>query len=115
MEKQKKHFGNKFHPKVAEAVHDQENLGWQNFLEGCMSGKWREIQQRYYTWLGSRKTGLWWAVALIQKLWDVSWDQWEHWNAVLHDMRDKADDTDKLFVEDEIAWGFRIRHLDPNI
>jgi len=32
----------------------------------------------------SRKSSLQWTVALIQKLWDMSWDMWEHCNKKLY-------------------------------
>jgi hypothetical protein len=43
------------------------------------------VQHRYYEFLDSRRTGLRWLTALIQKLWDVAWDMWDHRNRVLHD------------------------------
>ena len=38
----------------------------------------------YYTWAGKSRTGRRWAVALIQKLWDIAWDLWEHRNGHVH-------------------------------
>jgi hypothetical protein len=49
---------------------------------GRMSLQWKAVQQRYYEWLGKRNTGKKWAMALIQKVWDVSWDMWDHRNNV---------------------------------
>jgi hypothetical protein len=34
---------------------------------------------------GSRRSGLRWLTALIQKLWDIAWDMWDNRNRVLHD------------------------------
>jgi hypothetical protein len=44
---------------------------------------WSEVQHRYYEFLDSRRTGLRWLTALIQKLWDVAWDMWDHRNRAL--------------------------------
>jgi len=33
----------------------------------------------------SRKTGKRWLTALIQKMWKVAWDLWEHRNGVRHE------------------------------
>jgi hypothetical protein len=49
---------------------------------GRISLQWKEVQQRYYEWLGRRNTGKKWATALIQKVWEVSWDMWDHRNEV---------------------------------
>jgi hypothetical protein len=47
------------------------------------------VQQRCYEWLGSRRSGLLWLTALIQKLWniawDIAWDIWDNRNRVLHE------------------------------
>jgi hypothetical protein len=43
------------------------------------------VQHRYLQWIGSRRSGLHWLTALIQKLWDIAWDTWDHRNRVLHD------------------------------
>jgi hypothetical protein len=64
------------------AVAHQDELGWYNFLMGRISIEWKAVQQRYYEWLGKRNTGKKWAVALIQKVFSVSWDMWDHRNDV---------------------------------
>ena len=38
-----------------------------------------------FLWMGIRKSGDCWVVALIHKLWDIAWDLWDHCNTVLHD------------------------------
>jgi hypothetical protein len=48
-------------------VQKQNEIGWQALLEGRPSFSWSEVQQRYYEWLGSRRSGLRWPTALIQK------------------------------------------------
>ena len=70
---------------IRSALENQEKVGWQAMLEGAPAIGWREVQQSYYEWLGLRKTGLRWLSALVQKLWDVAWDQWNHRNGILHD------------------------------
>jgi hypothetical protein len=50
----------------------------------------------------SRRTGLRWLTALIQKLWDVAWDMWDHRNRVLHQEHSVARD---LQIQDEFATG----------
>jgi hypothetical protein len=59
-------------------VQKQDEVGWQSLLEGRPSLGWSEVQQRYYEWIRSHRSGLRWLTALIQKLWD-------HRNRVLHE------------------------------
>jgi hypothetical protein len=67
---------------------------------------WSEVQHRYYEFLDSRRTGLRWLTALIQKLWDVAWDMWDHRNRVLHDQEHSvARDLQIQQITDEFATG----------
>jgi hypothetical protein len=51
----------------------QDKLGWTNFMLGRLSPKWGGTeQQMYYDWLGPRKTGKRWLVALTVKLLNIS-------------------------------------------
>ena len=67
------------------AIREQNAIGWSKFLEGCISKEWRIVMENYYDGIKSRKSGKRWTIMLIQKLWDVAWDQWEHRNGILHD------------------------------
>jgi hypothetical protein len=67
---------------LKQAILHQDELGWYNFLMGQVSLQWKAVQQRYFEWLGCRNTGKKWATALIQKVWEVSWDMWDHRNNV---------------------------------
>jgi hypothetical protein len=50
---------------------------------GRISIEWKVVQQAYYyEWLGKHNTGKKWALALIQKTFEVSWDMWDHRNEV---------------------------------
>ncbi len=68
------------------ALLSQDEIGWQFLLEGRVSNQWQGVQQQYYNWIASRKTGRRWVSLLIQKLWQVAWDQWEHRNGILHSL-----------------------------
>ena len=72
-------------PSSLKVSMDQQNdIGWQSFLEGWIAMDWECVQQEYYDFLKSRKTGKRWIIALIKKLWLVAWDLWEHRNNILH-------------------------------
>ena len=70
--------------RLAQALSTQDNIGWFNFLLGRTTTLFAEIQQRHYESLQSKKTGFRWHVALINKLFGVAWDMWEHRNGILH-------------------------------
>ena len=71
-------------PDTQQAFDNQDGIGWQALLEGAPAKGWSDAQQRYYDLLGKRNTGKRWLTAIIQKLWDVAWDLWDHRNNVLH-------------------------------
>jgi hypothetical protein len=59
-------------------------VGWRVFLEGGLLKEWASKQQDYYDWLDKKNTGKRWTTTLIKKLWEISWDMWEHRNGELH-------------------------------
>jgi hypothetical protein len=70
---------------LPEAIANQNEIGWQAMIDGSPAQGWRAAQQQYYVYIKSKKTGLRWLSALIRKMWQVSWDMWEHRNGILHD------------------------------
>ena len=59
-------------------------MGWDNFVLGRWCPSWRHHQASHYTDIGSRKSSLRWATALIHKLLLTSWDFWQYRNDRLH-------------------------------
>ena len=70
---------------MKDATFSQDKIGWGLLLEGLAAARWSDVQQRFYEWIGSRKTGKRWLISVIQKMWDVAWDMWDHRNKVLHE------------------------------
>jgi hypothetical protein len=62
----------------------QDTIGAQQFFEGWLHCEWEVVQAKYYTDIHSRRSGKRWTIALITKLWDITWDLWEYRNAVYH-------------------------------
>jgi hypothetical protein len=70
---------------LQDAIQSQDAIGWwDNFFEGCIAKDWEQAQDAYYKWCRSRKSARRWTTALIQKLWNVAWDLWEHRNGIVH-------------------------------
>jgi len=63
---------------------EQQRIGWDRMMDGWLSRKWRDRQDQIWKHAKSRKSSLRWTAALIQKLWDVAWDMWQHRNKELH-------------------------------
>ena len=51
---------------------------------GQMAPEWAAAQQSYLDWLGKRRTGKQWLIAITVKLLNISWDMWDHRNRILH-------------------------------
>jgi hypothetical protein len=69
---------------LQNAIQHQDAIGWNNFFEGCITKDWEQAQDDYYKWCRSRKSARRWTTTLIQKLWNVPWDLWEHRNGIVH-------------------------------
>jgi hypothetical protein len=70
-------------PGVNALITAQDLIGWRAFLEGCVLQAWAAKQQEYYEWLDRKNTGRRWETTLIKRLWQISWDMWEHRNGEL--------------------------------
>ena len=65
-------------------MNDQDAMGWHNFMFGRISNGWVDTQQRYLERLGKKQTGKRWAAAIIEKVWEISWNMWQHRNHIKH-------------------------------
>jgi hypothetical protein len=65
---------------LIEAIEAQDciGIGWLAFFEGCIATEWVGIQEAHFIWLGRRNTGKRWATSLVVKLWEITWDIWDH-------------------------------------
>ena len=61
-----------------EAFSQQAKIGWHGMMEGKLGGYWAATQQAWYEHIGRRNPGMRWATALVLKLLDIAWDQWDH-------------------------------------
>lgn len=68
----------------AQAILAQDLLGWDAFLYGFLAPEWQYAHQLYLNQLRSLANPKTLIASLIQKMWDVSWDQWQVRNASLH-------------------------------
>jgi hypothetical protein len=71
-------------PQLWEAALAQDAIGWYNLFMGLPTPKWVEVQDPYYTNLGSCHTGTTWLCQASIHLIHWSWQLWEHWNQICH-------------------------------
>ena len=91
---------------ICQVLDSQDEIGWTNLLEGCFNKGWTEVQALYYRTIGSQRSGLWWMVAVIKKLWDVAWDLWEQCNGFLHDAEYQETLYNMANIDAEIRFQF---------
>jgi hypothetical protein len=70
--------------KYRQLLELQDTIGARQFFEGWLHVEWEQVQAQYYTGTNSKRSGKWWTIALINKLWEVAWDLWDFRNAVCH-------------------------------
>jgi hypothetical protein len=52
--------------------------------------------------IGKQNSGLSWTSALIQKIWQVAWDQWEHSNMILHKSENLVTQAESVMIESRV-------------
>jgi hypothetical protein len=55
-----------------KAAEHQDSIGCTNFMIGRIAPEWAAAQQIYFDWLGRRRTGKRWLVAIMVKLLNLS-------------------------------------------
>ena len=87
----------------------QDKLGWDAVIEGRLTHQWMDVQQRYLTYIGSRRSGKRWLITVIKKLWPIAWDFWQD--------RNKANVYKRSLrlrreLEDKVSTEFQKGHSD---
>jgi hypothetical protein len=52
--------------------YEQEEIGWNQFLEGFHHANWQELQQQHYTQIRPFRTGCHWQIGIIKQLWELA-------------------------------------------
>jgi hypothetical protein len=72
-------------PRMKALAVSQDKIGWQNFMERCISTHFYFIQHYHLALLGSYLNGSDWTKSLISKLPHITHLQWIYQNFALHD------------------------------
>jgi len=106
-------------PEASNRLHDlvqnQSDIGWDGPFYGWMSQHWANIQQEFFNSICSRRTGQRWLISVIKKMWDVSWDFWNHRNGVMHNKAQlSASDISQLDRSVTNAYQDLVQHPSRN-
>jgi hypothetical protein len=72
------------HDNLKELQASQDDIWWDKLMVGNIYILWQEIQIHYFLDIGKQNPGLCWTSALMQKITQMAWDQWDHRNAILN-------------------------------
>lgn len=68
----------------AVAATEQDEIGWQNFVEGKISKTWGDLQFLYYQEQFSNRSVDRWTSGLVTRLLELTHGMWIHRNNILH-------------------------------
>jgi hypothetical protein len=71
-------------PFCFSATREQDEIGWQNFVEGKITRSWGMLQLLHYQELHSKHTMDMWTAGLVTQLLELTHGMWLHRNGVLH-------------------------------
>jgi hypothetical protein len=63
---------------------EQDEIGWQNFVEGKITQSWGMLQIQHYQEQHSKRTMDKWTSGLVTQLLELTHGMWLHRNGVLH-------------------------------
>lgn len=66
------------------AALEQDEIGWQNFVEGKISKSWGVLQWNHYQEQLSVRSGDKWSAGLVTQLLELTHGMWKHRNSILH-------------------------------
>jgi len=84
----------------------QSVIGWDVAMDGWLVAEWHAQQEAYWSRWQHRKSSKRWATELIKKLWNISWDLWDHQNGILHNISQRRDDILDSTINDRVCQLF---------
>jgi hypothetical protein len=87
---------------LQELKYAQDEIGWDKLMFGNISVLWQEIQAQLFQEVGKQNSVLRWTSALIQKIWQVAWYQWEHRNAILHNSENLITQAESVMIASHV-------------
>jgi len=69
---------------LREAVQQQDLIGWWSFLQGRITQKFERAMEEHYKQITTKKKHNKWTRKLIQQIWELQRQLWEHHNNIEH-------------------------------
>ena len=69
---------------IYDAIEDQNEIGWDNYMLGRWSKKWQSIQKLHFDSISSKQSPKRWTSASIQQFMLTCWDIWDFCNTLIH-------------------------------
>jgi len=69
---------------LQEAVQQQDLIGWWSFLQGRITQKFEQVMEEHYQQIVTEKKHNKWTRKLIQQMWELQRQLWEHRNNIEH-------------------------------
>ena len=69
---------------LREAVRQQDLIGWWSFLQGRITQKFEQVMEEHYKQIHTKKKHNKWTRQLIQQMWELQRQLWEHRNDIEH-------------------------------
>ena len=85
---------------INQAVHNQNQIGWQSFIEGFLAKEWTLCQKEHMR--KSKKSPTLWMAKLQNKIWQIAWTMWEHRNKHLHEKNEHEHITSLEALNEQI-------------
>jgi hypothetical protein len=70
---------------LKQALHQQDAIGWKNFMEGLPSKLWVPYIQSFFSSNGNQRCPLRWFTRILHAAHNIAWSQWEYRNHYLHE------------------------------
>jgi len=91
---------------TSSATQQQSMLGWEAVMDGWLGLEWCAQQEAYWNLWKRQKSSRCWATELIKKLWNISWDMWDHCNSILHNTSQSWEDILDSTINDQVRQLF---------
>ena len=88
--------------RLCQAIRQQDDIGWQSFIEGFTATGWRKTQEEHLLQIGSQKSALLWMSRLSQKLWSIMRAMWTDRNDTLHQNGNSVHQQESRAITTEI-------------
>jgi len=69
---------------LREAVQQQDCIGWWSFFQGRITQQFERVMEEHYNQITTKKKHNKWTRQLIQQMWELQFQLWEHRNNIEH-------------------------------